>query len=217
MSRLKKIVERDKDKIIQRYKTDYSVYALCRDFGYSGGTDRHVANMLKEEGLYQGVGGLSAKSKASKIKETCKKKYGVDNISKLDGYGWSNKNSRDKIEVKWVDDKEKYCEEVDRITKINKKRMIDTKYCHYTGIKFADFLLEECNPNDQLKRTVDHKTSKFVGYLLGIPPEEIADVGNLVYCLRFCNTVKNIMTEEQFLPFAEKIREKFINEGHESN
>lgn len=216
MSELKKLVERDRKKIIQRYTTDYSVHSLCRDFGYSRGTDRHVAAMLKDEGIYQGVGGLSAKNKASKIKKTCLEKYGVDNISKLDGYGWvANKN--EKIEVNWLDEKHKYFDEVDRITKANKKKMVMTKYCHYTGIKFADDILENANPNDQLKRTIDHKTSKMVGFLLGIPPEELADVGNLVYCLRCCNTWKNIMTEEQFLPFAEKIRERFINEGHESN
>lgn len=214
---LKSLISQDKEKIIERYKETYSVYGLCREFGYSGGMDSHVANLLKDEGIYQGLGGLSAKMKSQRIAATCLEKYGVDNISKLDGYGWSHKNQRPKTKVKWFDEKQEYFEEVDRITKINKKYMIDTKYCHYTGIKFADYLMEEVNPNDQLKRTVDHKTSKFVGFLTNIPPDELADVGNLVYCLRFCNTIKNVMTEEQFMSFAEEIRGKFIDEGHESN
>lgn len=192
------------------------MHRLCREFGYSGGFDRHVANLLKEEGIYQGVGGLSAKYKAERIKQTVQKKYGVDNISKLEGYGWVG-NKHDKTEVLWTIEKQKYFDEVDRITTINKKKMILSKYCHYTGIRFVDDITDKINPNDLLKRTVDHKTSKMVGFLLGIPAEEIADVGNLVYCLRCCNTWKNIMTEEQFKPFAEKIRERFIDEGHESN
>jgi hypothetical protein len=175
-----------------------------------------LVNLFKQEKIYQGVGGLSAKQKQNKIQSTMKERYGVANAGQMPGNGWSN-NDLEKTEVYFLEQFKEYTEEVDLLTKKNKKQLVVTDYCYYTGIKFADAFSDKVNPNDPLKRSLDHKISKWVGFFTGLDPEEVASSSNLVWCLKYCNSVKNQMTAQQFKPYAEKIREYMIYEGKTSN
>ena len=143
-------------------------------------------------------------------------RYGVENAGMIKGNGWKN-NHVIKNKISFIDEYRSYCEKVNNITKDNTKQLIDTGYCYYTGIKFADRKVTPVNPNDPLKRSIDHKISKWIGFLHNIPPENIGDIGNIVYCLKYCNTMKNNMTEDSFAPYALEIRKRLINEGFESN
>ena len=205
-----------KDTIIELYKQTYSVSDVLSKMKLSCGYRKHIVYMLKHEGIYEGVGGKSAIHKQIKIKSTMISRYGVENAGMIPGNGWRN-NGIESNKLTFIKEYELYCDKVDNITKKNVKQLIDTGFCYYTGIKFADAENVPVNPNDPLKRSVDHKISKWVGYMCDIPPENVGDIGNLVYCLKYCNTMKNNMTEESFAPFALELRKRFINEGFKSN
>lgn len=204
-----------KDNIIELYKQTYSVSDVLSKMKLSEGYRKYIVSMLKREGIYEGVGGKSAQYKQVKIKSTMLSKYGVENAGMMPGNGWRNDVTMN--EIIFIKEYKLYSDKVDIVTKKNIKQLIDMGFCYYTGIKFADIEGEPVNPNDPLKRSVDHKISKWVGFLNNIPPENIGDIGNLVYCLKYCNTMKNNMTEESFAPFAMELRKRLINEGFESN
>jgi hypothetical protein len=205
--------------IVEEYKKTYSVSDILRsidlDVRRSAARD-HIVSILKNEGIYQGVRGLTATHRQKKTQQTMLDRYGVINTGQLPGYGWKNNDTK-KTEIQFSNEFKNYCKIVDEHTKINKKIMIPIKYCYYTGIAFADGYIANINPNDPLKRSIDHKTSKWIGFMTDVPPDFIGSVTNLVYCLKYCNTIKNQMNEQMFMPFAKIIREKMINEGHKSN
>lgn len=216
MSKLKEMIYANSEYIITQYHQSYSVSDIIEKNKYAISTRKYIVELLKNEGIYQGVGGLSALYKQNKIKTTCMERYGVENIAQHPDYGWKN-NNIEKINISFKSDIDKYKESVISLTKINKKYMIETQYCYYTGIKFADDILDCVNPNDYLKRSLDHKIPIIIGFFNNIEPEIVSSLGNLVWCLKYCNTIKNNMTEDQFKPLALHIRERLINEGKESN
>lgn len=217
------LLSKDRDEIIRQYQECWSVSEILINlYGSSkcSGSRRWVTKILEDEGIYLGSSSTKSndycRSRVEKIKATCLERYGVDNISKVSGYGWKN-NDVKKTELCWMKDYDAYCRLVDLETRRNKKKMISADYCYYTGIKFADSSsVGLVNPNDPLKRSVDHKISKLFGFMTNIHHINIGSVGNLVFCLKYCNTMKNNMSCEQFKPFAEIIREKMIHEGKES-
>ena len=217
MSALRELLESQTGRIVEEYKQSYSISEIIRNNKFTEGSRRHIEVILKKEGIYEGVGGKSALYKQKKIRNTMRSRYGVNNIGQMPGMGWNLRNNIEKSPIIFLEEMKIYCDLVDTITKKNKKLMISTPYCYYTGIQFVDEVKDKVNPNDQLKRTVDHKISKWVGFICNILPEDIASIGNLVYCLKYCNSLKNNMSEEMFLPFAQKIRELLINEGYKSN
>lgn len=205
--------------IIEEYKKTYSVSDILKgaDIHTSSHSARnYIVTILKNAGIYQGVGGLSALHKQKKIQQTMLKKYGVINNGQRPGEGWKN-NAIPRSELQFLREFQDYCKEVDLHTKNSKKLLISTKYCYYTGIAFVDNFKENVNPNDPLKRSIDHKISKWIGFVTNLKPEFIGSPTNIIYCLKYCNTVKNQMDDQTFMPYAKIIREKMINEGHESN
>lgn len=210
-------IENKKTEIIELYEKSYSVSEVLQKLNLKERHRKNIVILLKERGIYQGVGGKSSLYKQHKIQNTMLEKYGVINAGQIPGNGWKH-NSIMRTEIKFLQEYKNYCIKVDIITKSNAKKLIDTGFCHYTGIKFADSDKNTpTNPNDPLKRSVDHKISKWLGFILGMEPDIIGDVGNLVYCLKYCNSMKNNMIEESFAPYAQEIRKRLINEGFESN
>lgn len=82
----------------------------------------------------------------------------------------------------------------------------------YTGIMFAD---EEglTNPNDPRKRSIDHRIPVIHCFLNKVPIEEAANVDNIIFVLKYVNSIKAQSTEESILPIMGEVREAFINEG----
>jgi len=182
----------------------------------TGSARNHIVKILKEAGIYQGTGGLTAQYKQKKVQNTMMERYGVINHGQTPGGGWKY-NEITKTTISFLDEYQSYAKKVDELTKQNKKNMLPADYCFYTGIKFIDSYQDIVNPNDPLKKSIDHKISKMVGFLNNISADNISATNNLAYCLKYCNTLKNMMTEEMFTPFAKELREKFKNEGYKSN
>jgi len=214
---LKNQIQKRKNEIIDHYKKNWSVSQIIKDFELTGGTRRYISEILKDEGIYQGIGGKNAFARVKKIESTMLERYGVINSGQLPGYGWSSQNKIHKIEIEFKKDLDKYCRRVRTLTGENSKNLLKSDFCYYTGIKFADSINKKVNPNDYLKRSLDHKLPVLYGFYLDISPEEISSVSNLVFCIKYANAIKGNMTEEQFKPLAFLIREKLINEGKESN
>ncbi len=207
-----------KPNIIEEYKKCYSVTEVLTNLNWPKTYRSCVERILKEEeGLYQGCGGKSALYKQSKIRQAVFEKYGVDNITKHHQSGYTIQNKIPYTKPKIFVEFKKYRKEVERITNINKKKLIDSGYCYYTGIKFADSDGKTVNPNDPLKRTIDHKIPIIFGYINDIKPSEISSVSNLVFCLRLCNNIKASTNFKDFLPIAKFIRQSLIDENYQSN
>jgi len=204
--------------IVEEYKKSYSVSEILKNLNLytSKAARNHIVSILKNEGIYQGVGGLSALHKQKKMQKTMMDRYGVINHGQLPTGGWKN-NDAEKSKLLFLDNFKEYCKHVNIHTNRNKKLMIKSKFCHYTGIAFVDDTKTHINPNDSLKRSIDHKISKWIGFMSKLPPDFIGSTTNLVYCLKYCNTVKNQMDDQMFMPFAKIIREKLIDEGYKSN
>lgn len=217
------VVERDKinlsrhyNEIVSRYNETNNVSLIMREFDVSRNC---ILRTLNELNIYDPRSVESRKARSLAVKTAMQKKYGIDNPGQFESQknALNIRNSIPKTSLKFLDDFKMYCEEIDYITNKNRKTLIDSGYCFYTGIKFVDVDNEQVNPNDLLKRTIDHKLSKLEGYLSGLPPEVIGSSSNLVFCLRYCNSVKGNMNVMTFRPLATQIRERLINEGHQSN
>lgn len=156
--------------------------------------------------------------KQAKAKKTTKKRYGVDNISKLKVSGWSKNNAIEYKKLPLLEDLDKYRSEVSYYTKKSvsriKKRNEMPEQCYYTDITFNDVLLDAVNPNDPFKRTIDHVVPITEAFLLDWPPEKTGSEDNIVFCLRCVNTLKHNTDIERFttvvLPL---IKERLKNES----
>jgi hypothetical protein len=210
-------LESIRDEIIHHYTQYYSVSHILRDFGFKGSYRGPIEDILKSEGIYQGVGGKTAQARVKKIESSMMSKYGVKNYGQLHHGGYSGLNSIERTIPNFIEKYKKYVEDSKIIVHVNRKKLIIPKFCYYTGIMFVDEELERVNPNDYRKRSLDHKISLWYGFMNGISLDNINDVGNLIYCLKYCNTMKGIMNHVEFRKYAIEIREKFINEGYKHN
>lgn len=199
--------------LVKLYKQTYSVSEMMRQTGLGRAK---IVSELKDAGVYEGLKGENyLKAKAKKHKKNMLAKYGVENISQLRQPKniQNNKISYEKPEL--LKDFEAYKEYTNRLTRRNKKHIPDADYCYYTGVKFADKIKEEVNPNDWFKRTVDHRKPIFIAFIEGWPPEQCAALDNLVYVCRLANSIKSNTDHEAFLPIAETLRQKFMEDGYE--
>lgn len=155
-------------------------------------------------------------------------KEGIVNVSQRNnGSGWCKMNDIERNKVKFFEDFLNYREEVNRLTKRNKQRLLRgtfpgwenytlPKYCEFTGIKFSDADSKNVNPNDFLKRSLDHRESVLMCYMKGWSVEECADPSNFAFVLKQCNSLKGNVSYNEFMEvFAPKIRKELINEGYE--
>jgi len=214
---VKKITEKMKHFYINKYLETYSVSEVMRQAGDGVGRDT-IVNVLKEHGIYEGLSGPNyLKKKVQSHEKLMMQKYGVTNWgqTKEGGYKKQNKIPYEKISY-LSDEYNEYKSLVNKETEKNLRKISLPKYCYYTGILFAD---EEYtpNPNDPRKRSIDHKIPIVLCYLNGVEVEKAASLENIVFVLRYVNSVKSNTTEESFIPIAEKIRKVFINEGYKSN
>lgn len=216
MKSLVNLIDEKQNQIVELYKQSYSISNVISTLELSSGARRHIETLLKAEGMYEGIGGKSALYKVKRAQDTFKARYGVINPGQLPGGGWKH-NKVPKTQINFITDFKIYSDQVDIITQRNIKKMLPVEFCYYTGIRFIDSYQDVINPNDLLKRSCDHRISKWIGYMMDILPDNIGDISNLCYCLRYCNTLKSNMSEDQFRPLAAIIRERFINEGFESN
>ena len=223
----KKVIEtRDRNRyvlstkgqeIINAYKENPSLTDISNAFNVSVDPLRRF---LKNAGVYDPYSKKSLNLRSEKVKSTLNEKYGedVNNVSKLHIDKLKRRNALPKNEIPFIEEFKTYSWYVNHYTNKSVKKLIDSEYCYYTGVRFADyFMIEGVNPNDYLKKTIDHKISLLYGFLTGIDPKIIGDVTNLVYCIRYCNTIKSNgnVNDSDFQEICRQIRRKLIDAGYE--
>jgi hypothetical protein len=208
-------LEKNEEMILREYEETPSVKFLHEKYEIG---DKALRIFLKSRGVYKGIGDRSLQTyRNDKAKTSLQQKYGVSNngqryehIEKL-----KERNSIPFVDLPFKEELASYRNRVERITKRNKKYITNTEYCYYTGIKMKEH--EGCNPNDQLLKTVDHKMAIVHGFMLGIDPEIIGGVSNLVYCLRYVNSLKGNKSADEMEIISKYIRGSLINAGYEHN
>lgn len=219
--KLKDIVS-DRKKIIDLYLHTYSVSKVLETlkvddcFVIQRG---HIVKILKEENVYEGLKGENyIKNKVEKQKQLMLERYGVENISQhpTKGGGYTKQNSIPYNKIPFFKDEYiSYRKKVEELTNKNIRKHFKNNlptHCEYTNVEFTD-VSKKSNPNDPLKRTVDHRVSVSNCYLLGKSVEECSDILNISFCLRIVNTLKQNQNIEHFQPMLQKIKEVLINEG----
>jgi len=214
-----------KDFIRNSYLKNYSVTKVIDEVksNFQGNIEGNIGrnpitNYLKEIGIYEGLNGSNyLKKKVENNVKIMNERYGVDNWGQVNGEGWSKLNSIPYEKISYLDtDFLEYRKLVDKLSKKNKKFITEDVYCYYTGIMFADAEYDKVNPNDPRKRSLDHKIPIIICYLDGISCEDVASLDNLIYVLRYVNSIKSNTDHDSFIPIARKIRKVFINEGFKS-
>lgn len=213
----KQIISTKSEEIIKEYNKNPNLTDISNIFNISVDPLR---KFLKKVEIYNPYSKKALNLRYKKIKSTLNEKYGeeVNNVSKLQADKLKKRNALPKCEIPFIEDSKNYAWQVNQYTNKSIKKLIDSEYCYYTGIKFADyFMTEGVNPNDYLKKTTDHKISILYGYLTGIDPKIIGDVTNLVYCIRYCNSLKSIsnVNDSDFREICLQIRKKLIDAGYE--
>jgi hypothetical protein len=212
------ITEEIKNIIIETYKKEYSVSEVIKKCPKGIGRKR-IENILKSVGIYEGINGENyLRKKVEKQEKLMMEKYGVKNWGQTKDGGYKKQNKIPYKKISFLTDEYKdYRVQVEKETEKNIKKhfKIYPKYCFYTKILFAD---EEgsVNPNDPRKRSVDHRIPVLHCYLNGVSVENASHINNIVFVLRYVNSVKGQTLEDSFLPIVEKIRKVFINEGYKS-
>jgi len=217
------ISDDQKQKYINEYLETYSVSELLKRYQETDNINRKkLVNLLKDSGVYEGLNGPNyLKKKTENHKKLMMERYGVENWGQVKGEGWDKLNSIPYNKIDVLDTK--YKKYRDRVTKLQKKYLDESiklgtvpDYCEYTGILFADTEYENVNPNDPRKRTIDHKVPVIYCYLNDVSIKDCATPENMVFVLRYVNSIKGNTLHESFVPIAEKIRKVFINEGYKS-
>jgi len=212
----KTLTEIQKQLVEQDYRLYYSITDVMKNPELRGLGRIPIVRYLIDLGLYEGISGKNQQQrKQEKIQSTMLARYGVINNGQRDGQGFSVMNNipYDNISALNEDYKE-FRKRVEYLTRQNVKKLQIPDYCEYTGVRFTDSEQSHVNPNDPRKRTIDHRTSIVIGYLMGKTPGDISDTKNLAYCIRYANTIKGNTSEEAFLTVAKYIREIFLKEGY---
>jgi len=88
-------------------------------------------------------------------------------------------------------------------------------YCYHTGIKFIDAEIENPNPNDPRKRSLDHIKPLVICFIEGMTIDEANHPDNLCWCLKCVNNVRACTDIKSFKVVADFYRDQFIKEGVE--
>lgn len=128
------------------------------------------------------------------INKTFNEKYGEDWFVETDMFrqimedvhGWIPEEQRQKYY--------NYCLKVLKETRKYSKLLFNNwnGLCYYTCFKLNNIQMHS------LQVTIDHKTSKYYGYINDISPIEIGRMDNLCLCSRYINLYKNKKTEQEF-------------------
>lgn len=231
IQKLNKILEDNKNEIIQLYESGLGLDDTRKKF--EGISRKRIYNKLKEWGIH--VRTISESKMVDvykkKVSETLLKTYGrgIINVSQADSikrkkaktflnkYGidniWKTQDFRNHMIKlgKWrdlsIEEMRGYDNEVWRIT----ETFLDDLYkkwdgnCYYSGAKCT---IDKTNYNFPLYRTIDHKISIMYGYKNKIDPVIIGDISNLCICCRKANSIKQELTEQEFLSSERFIRLK---------
>jgi len=160
-------------------------------------------------------------AKQKKIKTTMLEKYGVENYGQLPQGGWALRNAIPYKELNITKEYRDYRKAVEYYTRKFHEKLVKSNtvpvYCFYTGIEFNDTILTEVNPNDPLKRTIDHKIPVLESFINGTLPEQAAAPKNTIYCTRIINNLKSNTNESHFINILlPKIKERILNESKSS-
>lgn len=209
---MKKIIL-SRDEVISVYKETYSVTEVLKHFGYPhGNTERRkqITDILKEEKIYEGLSGPNfLRKRQEKIEKTNLEKYGVKNYSYTKNGSLNLHNHREKSYFPIVESFREYQNVVNKETKKTLRKIKNKAkptHCEYLGIEFVDD--DIANPNDQLKRTIDHKKSVYNCWLEGLSPEEASSLDNLVWICRYANSIKGNADYEDIKHIFPKIKDK---------
>lgn len=211
--RNKEIIKLQGDEIIEYYKINPNVSDVIFTFGVSR---LAVVKLLKQADVYKGFG--RQPSRSIKRIATLQQRYGVNNYSQtpMMKQRLFERNSIPFVQPLFLANLENYRKEVNIITTRTKKLLLDTGYCFYTGIRFGD-INGAINPNDPIKKTIDHKISIVDGFLRNYTTEEIGCLSNLCWSIKYCNSFKGNMSANDFMHYSILIRERFIDAGYEHN
>ncbi len=182
-----------------------------------------ITDYLKSVGEFKKFGDPAfEKSRQQKAKQAVFDKFGVENVGMLPHMGWNLINKIPATKITIMEDVKLYRERVSLLTKYNLKKIkMMNKVpdrCHYTGVVFSDVRLgDKVNPNDPLKRTVDHVVSINEAFFRGWSPEQTADFDNLVFCIRIANTLKHNTSADKFMeifvPVLKNNLKEYIDES----
>jgi len=231
--KIQKKCEENKEIIIEEYvNKEFSILELCRKYNLHRKRIEKIlfdANIQKRN-LYN----MHTKRTREKARKTFIKKYGVDNISKLETQKERmrelNRNGY-KIEGDYRQKREWmsyiHGKDVHPITKkefdLYKNRVLvmtqkEKKYapfngkCYYTGV---DIFNDKNMFNNDRYASIDHRISILRGFESGIPVEHIGNRENLCYCSRLCNSIKKEDDEKTFLQ-SEKLKRLIEYESQKS-
>ncbi|MEI7674571.1 MAG: hypothetical protein WCI60_02450 [bacterium] len=209
MSGKKKVFsDEQKNMIIEHYKNCYSVLETSKIMGVAY---VQIKRILEEEGVFESFGGENYKRlNTERIKKSTLKKYGVDNISKIRQSGWTTQNHIGYERLAFDEEYKKYSARVMKLTRKNAQQIKENTHCFYTGIEFSDNNQKEVNPNDPRKRSIDHRKSVIECFLESLCPEECASLDNIVFALKYVNTIKGNTKEDSFIPIAKNLRERLL-------
>ena len=202
------------------YKTCYSITDCCKyviekenvKIGESS-LRPHITRFLDSLGIREKLNSNKLNQcRQEKVRRTMLDRYGVINAGQIPGNGFGDRNLIPYTKLRINDEYTEFRKKVEHLThktqdKLKKERLVP-EHCYYTGILFNDVRLEKINPNDPLKRSIDHKTSVIEAFLRGWSVEKTCVISNLVFCLRIVNTVKGHLNEQDFrkllLPLLKK-------------
>lgn len=207
---IKQVGNSMKEYVAARYKVTYSVTDCCEYIVRKEKTlikpsaiRKQVTSYLDLLGLIEGPSGVNRnRARSTKFESTMKSRYGVINPGQMEGHGFSESNKIPYVKLKVSVEYNQFRKDVDKLTtkvveQLKKTNQIP-KICYYTQIEFNDTVLAKVNPNDPMKRTVDHKIPVTEAFFRGWTVEKTCDITNLVFCLRVVNTMKGHLNERDF-------------------
>ncbi len=204
------------DDIIKQYTIDQTpIWDLCKIYNVGNNSLRNFLVNSKIE-IRTISDTRKTNSFKNKFKNTCNKKYGVDNPAQLKEtkdkvkqtlikrFGCSNVSKSEyfglinyfKTGIRNNDiEYKKYRDLVLSETRKNIKNMNFNGKCYYTNVN----IFNNNWINDPYHKSVDHKISILGGYKEGASVDKIANIENLCFCSRLCNILKEDMTEQEFI------------------
>lgn len=221
-----KLVNGLSEYIVDYYKESYSISECCeyvvkreKSMIRPTALRKPITKFLDQFGIREKIDGKKLNQhRQIKVKRTMIDRYGVSNAGQIEGGGWGNRNQLPITKLKISNDFFEYRKKVEYLTRkyLEKQKRLNIipEKCYYTGIIFADNKLQEVNPNDPLKRSLDHKVSITDAFFLGLTPEQVCSEDNIVYCLRIVNTIKHNTNEDKFREtILPKLKERLKDEN----
>lgn len=205
-------------EILTKYETGISISDLKNTYKINR---KFIEDCVKRlGGSLRGVtqNSQSRSLRGNKRMETLKARYGVINPGQLENSPIKLANKIPYTAPIFYKQFYEYKQEVERFTKrfirqCKNKNQLPT-HCEYTGIEFADTKRSIVNPNDWFKRTIDHRISVLQCYLNEWTVEQACVPSNLVFCLRYINTIKGNISENEFIKnYVPKLKKLLSNEN----